>query len=140
MDCKNCGSDNTQRLEVVYDGGYSTTESTSYSIGLLGGNAGGGLGSARTTTNEVSVSNLAKKAAPPEKLTYRYLIILIAIGALLVTKSSELNFWFFFGLLLIATGGYLVHFAYKFNKYRWPLQYAHWQRQWFCHKCGNIFH
>lgn len=120
MQCPKCNSDNTQRLELVFDSGYHEYESDNY--GDYGGE---------------SISNLAKKAAPPSKLHYRYPLLLLIFAIWLIINSNILQF-------LIATvsfcaGVYGIFLAWKFNRNKWPIEYQRWKRQWFCHRCGTKF-
>lgn len=139
MQCKRCGSDNTQRLSVAYQNGTSTINTRSNSVGVGVGSDGLVLGSATTTTSGVSTSLLAARAAPPPKKRYRVAFIIpvtIWIVAMLFGKS-------FTGTVLNLTGYAALAFSlfrtYQFNSQTWPQLYRHWQSMWVCHKCGLTY-
>jgi hypothetical protein len=29
--------------------------------------------------------------------------------------------------------------GFRWNRDRWPVEYAAWDRRWFCHRCGMLF-
>lgn len=65
MHCEKCGSENTQRLQVIYDGGTQDLRATSHTaeVGSISGALG--FGGAVTKTAGTSRSVLAQKASPP---------------------------------------------------------------------------
>jgi hypothetical protein len=137
MQCSKCNSENTQRLEVVYEGGTQTISTTSHSAGAgIGGTLG--IGGVRTTTNGTSQSTLASKASPPAKQKFSWSIILALIGFFVFTeKGIGMKL---FGILLMGAGGYFTYIAIQFNSQKWPSLYQHWKESWLCNKCGNIYH
>jgi len=64
MKCTSCGSDNTQRLQVIYEGGTQTLDAQS------------AYGNVRATTQ----STLARKATPPKKRHWTILAIVCLIS------------------------------------------------------------
>ena len=63
MQCTKCNSDNTQRLEVVFDGGTQNINTTSNSAGAgIGGSFG--VGGIRTSTSGTSQTSLAWQPPP----------------------------------------------------------------------------
>ncbi len=126
-------------MQLVYENGASTTESTSRSFGLFGSTKGIGLGSARTKTKGKSISTLAQKAAPPAKLPYKFYAICLFIAYLLLAESSLFGGWFILGLLMLAVSCFFLYFSYRFNKNNWPQKYKEWQALWLCHKCGHTY-
>lgn len=139
MQCKNCGSDNTQRLAVAYQNGTSTVNATSRSVGAGFGTGGAAFGSATTTTSGVSRSLLAARAAPPAKKRYRtaFIIPVIMLFIALFFEKTIIGY-----VLVISAYVLLVFFLVRFYRYNssvWPGLYRHWQSMWVCHKCGNIY-
>lgn len=136
MQCDKCNSDNTQRLEVVFEGGTSIINTRSHSAGVgIGGDFG--VGGITTRTSGTSQTVTGGKAAPPAKKTYAWAIINIFLA------------WFFYGfgvpgliigVLLFVLAIYLYRTAANYNKNIWPPLYKYWQECWLCHKCGNIYH
>ena len=130
-------SENTQRLEVVFDNGTQNINTKSRSAGAgIGG--GMGLGGVLTSTKGTSRSTLANKASPPAKKPLKFGILLLVLGCLgllYLNGGDKL-----YSLLLIPTGGYIVYAASKFNSSVWPNLYKYWHDSWLCHKCGSIYH
>lgn len=137
MKCPKCGSEDCQRLEVVYQGGTQNINTTS-NTGAVGffGNVGGTVASTKTTG--ISQSTLAQKSAPPQKEKFGAFIIMMIIGFFMLGAVSIL--WKIIGLLLIIGGGYLIFKVITYNKNDFPKQYQYWLNQWLCHKCGTIYH
>lgn len=137
MNCLKCGSDNCQRLEVIYESGTQQINTTSRTVG--GGVARGGVGggAARTTTSGTSRSTLANKAAPPLKKGMGIFIIMIVIGVLMLAGG-----WVFklLGIGLVGFAIYLMRKVLGYNKDEFPTKYNYWLNQWMCHKCGDIYH
>jgi hypothetical protein len=132
MQCTKCNSDNTQRLEVVYEHGTQNINTHSHSAGAgIGGSFG--VGGVTTRTSGVSQTMAGEKAAPPMRKSYKWPII----GLLLSTALLE-NIMLGGPLLLISA--YFWYKAFTYNKTEWPHLYQHWQESWLCLKCGNIYH
>jgi len=137
MQCSKCNSENTQRLEVIYEGGTQNISTTSHSAGAgIGGTFG--IGGVRTSTSGTSQSTLAAKASPPVKKRI-FESILTAVMGFFVFIGSGLGMKIF-GFLLIGAGVYLTYVAIQFNAQKWPGLYQYWKESWLCNKCGHIFH
>ncbi len=136
MQCTKCGSENTQRLQVVFDGGTHNidTKSNSVSGGVVGGFMGGAVSS--TSTSGTSQSTLAAKAAPPQRQSLNTGVAIIVVAFFFMSTSSPSPY---IGYALLAGGAYLVRNAYKFNKAEWPMLRQHWENSWLCHRCGNSY-
>lgn len=137
MQCGKCGSENTQRLQVAYDGGTQDISATSHTAGVGSLSGALGLSGSVTKTAGTSVSVLAQKAAPPEKRKLKAVIILTLIGLFCLGGSFKVAL---FGVALAALGGYGIFNAVRFNTQHWPGLYSHWLESWMCHKCGHIYH
>jgi hypothetical protein len=136
MQCTKCNSENTQRLEVVFDHGTQSISTTSHSAGAgIGGSLG--VGGVRTSTSGTSQSTLAAKAAPPEKKTLMWPIVAVIVGVFFFGGGLGAKI---FGALLVAGGGLLTYGAIKFNSEEWPRLYQYWKESWLCNKCGTIYH
>mgnify|MGYP000728181454 CR=1 FL=1 len=137
MQCGKCGSDNTQRLEVTYNGGSQDVQATSRTVGVGSISGALGLSGSVTKTSGTAVSVLAQKAAPPAKKTFTAFIVIAVIGFFFLGGSIKSTL---FGILLLAGGGYGIYNAVRFNLKNWPGLYRHWLGSWMCQKCGNIYH
>jgi len=137
MICPNCGSDNTQRLEVIYDSGTSNINTTGVTSGV-GLARGLGGGAAVTKTSGVSRTTMAVKAAPPIKKKWIFLA-LIAFVVLLVGISSGSIGGILFGVGLAGGAGYLCYKMSIYNNHVWPGLYQTWLRSWMCNKCGATY-
>jgi hypothetical protein len=147
MKCTHCGSDNTQRLEMIYDAGtqhISTTSST-----LATGYSHGELitGTASTTTTGTAQTTLAAKVAPPQKKSLKVPIFAICIGC-------ELPLWLFgfirhpsFQMVLfigvsgvVGAWGLRTFKSYRaFNAVTLPKLRQQWRLSWMCRMCGTFF-
>jgi hypothetical protein len=136
MQCTKCNSDNTQRLEVVFEGGTQNINTTSNSAGAgIGGSFG--VGGIRTSTSGTSQTSLAQKASPPLKKGLMWPIIAMFIGLMCFGGGMAAVV---FGLVLIGSGGYFAYEAMQYNGQQWPTLHQVWLESWLCHKCGTIYH
>ena len=135
MQCPKCQSENTQRLQVIYDAGTHqiSTSSTSFIAGS--GTDFGGGGTASTSTTGTSQSNMASKAAPPSKKLIQIGGWMIAIGVFTQTTNN----YKLIGLGLIVGGVYLIQQARKYNATEWVALRNRWENSWMCNKCGNMY-
>lgn len=137
MHCPGCKSDQTQRLQVIYEGGTQDIDTTSSSVGI--GVAGGaGLGSATTRTRGQSQSLLAQRVSPPQKKPFKGAVITAIAGAVgLLIGGGTMTF---IGFALIAIGIFLGYQASQYNNTEWPPLHQNWLENWYCNKCGTVFH
>jgi hypothetical protein len=142
MNCTNCKSDNTQKLEVVFENGTNHINTKSKTVGTSLFNPIGGLMGAKTSTKGVSMSSAATKAAPPTMKGFRASVILILIGAIW-TYMNTLNSFDFIGAIIgiavISGGVFLGYKRNQYNKDTFPPLYNAWLNSWMCNKCGTIF-
>jgi hypothetical protein len=132
MQCTKCNSDNTQRLEVVYENGTQNINTRSHSAGAgIGGSFG--VGGVTTKTSGVSQSMVGEKASPPNQKSYKWSIIGAIAGILFLGTPL-------FGGPLLLISAYFLYVAFNYNKSEWPPLYQHWQECWLCNKCGTIYH
>jgi hypothetical protein len=135
MKCNKCDSDNTQTLEVVFQGGTQNIQASSTTVGGFGSTSFG-LGGVVTSTSGTSQTMLAQKAAPPRKAS----LILPVLGAVIGFFWLSSPSLYVFALLLISSGGYFGYKAVQFNSKKWPKLHQHWKESWMCNKCGNVYH
>lgn len=134
MKCEKCNSDNTQRLQVVFESGTSAINTHSNTVGAGFGGAFG-IGGATTKTTGTSQTVLGGKAAPPLKKPYKWAVISLLVGFVFFIADGKV-----LGGILMAAGAIFVYAAATYNKNQWPSLYKHWQDCWLCHKCGHIYH
>jgi hypothetical protein len=137
MQCNQCGSDHTQRLQMVFEGGTHAISSISHTtdIGSLSGALG--ISDSVTRTSGVSRSVLVQKMAPPEKRNLSAVFLLTLIGFLCLRGSTG---FIMGGLAMMAVGLYGLYNSIRFNRESWPRLYQRWLNSWLCHKCGNVYH
>lgn len=133
MQCPDCGSENTRKLQVIYEDGTNQINTTSHTAGAgIGGALG--IGGASTKTSGVSQSTLAKKLAPPFRKSMKWPVIFILLGLVLASfKAYEI------AVILIAVGGIQIYLKAKYNKNEWPELYKNWSMSWHCDKCGKVY-
>lgn len=148
MQCPACKSDQTQRLEVIYEGGTQDVSATSYTAGagILGASSAKlGLGGAVTATSGQSQSKLAQRVAPPMKKSLKWPVILAAIGLLLLMSAlsskgtGDTAGAVPVALVFAAPGAFWLYFVINFNIKKWPSLYREWSLNWYCNKCGSVF-
>lgn len=134
MQCPNCGSENTQSFQMVYESGARDIVSTSHSFGtgVGGGKLGGGA--AVTVTEGTANTKLANRTAPPPYKGYsRHFMALVAAGMFQLggfPKSA---------LVVLLVTGISAALRYRYNKNEFPGLYAEWRKKWLCHKCGTTY-
>lgn len=141
MKCPVCQSENTQRLQVVYENGTTNIETNSKTVGGgIGGSALGGA-AAYTNTTGVSQTRLAKKASPPFK-KQTSTAVMIALGSVFLAYlflSDGAIWWGLAAIAISAASTWAAKSFYEHNSQIFPGLYKEWQHSWVCHKCGNMY-
>ena len=146
MNCTNCGSDSTRKFSVVYEEGTNIehTEVNAKTKTNYSDSRSTIKGQSRTT----SMSELAKKCAPPEKeapiieflgWSFFSLIISLIIAGLsywLFDTASPGTILFVI-LILLNIRGFMKRS--KFNRTEYPKLKREWDKSWVCLKCGVTF-
>jgi hypothetical protein len=92
MICKNCNSENTQKLSIIYENGTNNISTNSKTVGVgFGGGGGIGIGRSSTNTSGTSQSILAQKVSPPKKNSYFLAAFVMVLGAIFLCNVYELN-------------------------------------------------
>jgi hypothetical protein len=141
MQCTQCGSEQTQRLEVIYEQGTTTIRTQSTSVGAAG-NGNFGAGTATTTTSGIQQTKLASRAAPPQRKSKVGGVCLLLLGIWLNWMGMHLNDtgWLMLpGMAALAGGFLLLQRATAYNRDVFPPLYRQWQASWLCHRCGCIY-
>lgn len=99
MDCPACGSSQVQKTSMAYESGVTRTSTTSRSgpQSILGSSYGPGgvtnmsgtVSGTTTDTTQVSITDFAKRAAPPEKLGSGC----VGVGCVTLLVSSGLGLY-----------------------------------------------
>jgi hypothetical protein len=143
MICKNCNSENTQKLSLIYENGTNNISTNSKTVGLGLGTGGIGIGSASSNTSGTSQSILAKKFSPPKKNSYLLAFFVMVLGAIFLCNVYELSIKEFIfgsiGIFLLAFGIKIFRVNYRYNSNTFPKKYLEWTKTWHCNKCGNIY-
>ena len=148
VECPRCGSEQVQKLSVIYESGVAVVDTTSagYGIGATGQGLGGGFGAA--ATRGVQVTALAAKAAPPARRnTGRPAIWMLFCGFLpfmlhwfesngLSPAAPPMVMYSSFGIAALAFS-ILVSNSF-WNSTEWPKLYQHWERMYMCNRCGTM--
>ena len=139
MKCPKCNSENTQRLEVVYDNGTHDINTKSKSSGIGFGRGGIGFGLGSTKTSGKSVSGSAQKAALPSKKSFKYQIIGLIAGVYTIGSAGSSLGFKIAGVAVIAASAYVFYKNITYNSKVFPNLYQTWLNSWFCTKCGSIY-
>jgi hypothetical protein len=139
--CPSCGSENTQKISLLYQSG--TTNVRLGSIGV-GGTGTGHLGIGVGATGGCAQSDLARQYAPPKKLDpSTQMGCLIVIGVILTPIMYALTdskiFAVFVLIIFIAAVALLYNHAERHNTKVFPQQFAEWDKKFLCLRCGVIF-
>lgn len=138
MHCESCNSENTQRLEVVFENGTQNINTKSHTFGTSLFNPLGGLFGASTSTKGTSMSSAAKKAAPPTAKNLGRLILVIVIAVIVLFNASTIMVGII-AIAAIAGAGFWVYKNFMYNKKTFPPLYDIWLDSWICNKCGSTF-
>lgn len=145
MQCPGCGSTGCRRLEVIYDEGTASLDTTSHTSGVAGGVVGRhlafGVGSASTTTSGVSRSRLAQIAAPPAAKPVLGWFIVGFIALVAFTFISFGSHWLLdsSALALAILCACAIVWAAWWNSTKLPELQRHWRSEWMCGACGQTF-
>jgi hypothetical protein len=130
MICPNCGSNQCQRLEVIYDAGTNLNSSSSAGVGLIAGR----LGVAGAKSFGISRSLQATKISPPTQKNLFPAVLVFALGIFLLAVSN-----YILGGLVFVGGGMLL-FSYLYDNHVFhPKRLSEWLRMWMCNQCGWQF-
>lgn len=141
MNCPTCQSENTQRLQIIYESGTQNISLSSSSFGQTYG-PGGAPSTVTTTTTGTSVSQLASKCSPPLKSNSFSAVTLGIVSTFVwMFSNSFSNPW---AMKVLALGGFgvavfLYQRARAYNSTQWPPLYEIWKRSWHCNRCGAIY-
>ncbi|KQQ96292.1 hypothetical protein [Massilia sp. Leaf139] len=111
MQCTHCGSDHTQRLQLVHEGGTQLISTRSHTGEVMDLSDSLRLTGLTTTTSGVSSSVLAQRAAPPEKKKLMAVSVVALIGFGLF-RSEEHDA---IGFLIMVFGAWKIYEAIRFN-------------------------
>lgn len=130
--CPSCRSNAVRALSVVYESGASRQQAT-----IRGGGWGIGTGgldhvSGKYTSQGTSITELARRAAPPERLKYMPLWGVLG-GSIVGCAFMPL---FLIGIFFAVT--FLV-VAFQHNRGPWPKLYAAWKSKLMCGDCGWVY-
>jgi hypothetical protein len=143
--CPKCGSDQIQTAKMIWESGTATGVHSSTGVGVgLGSGGGLGVGLGGATTQSASMTTLASRVAPPTQRKVGCMVLaMIPFGAALTfgafESGGELFFMGLVGAPLVVIGITLIVKTLKWNKEEFPKLHADWERQWLCHRCGDIF-
>lgn len=141
MNCPSCKSDNTQRLEVIYEQGTSNVSATSKTkirplFSIIPS------ATAKTKTKGISITKSAQLASPPMKASYlppaAGLIVGLAITIWQLGSKYHIAL-IILGLVALLGSAWLLYIFIRYNLKRWPNEYATWKKSWMCNKCGVIY-
>lgn len=146
IQCQSCGSENVQRLSIVYDGGLSEINAKESGSGIGFGSGGLGVGFGSSKIKGSNQSRLSQKAAPPEKKRVIKHFAIWGIGLFLVPPvvvsvlgwdSSIAQLLTL--LLYLGAAGLHIYSDIQYNRRIYPNLFTRWDESFLCHKCGLMF-
>ena len=137
--CPNCGSENIQKMQIVYQSGtHSSSGETTYKDEH--GNK------VRAESSENTTTGLAAAVAPPKKKDEPYLAAIVCafIGGYCIYDLFSGFGWgeLIFGVIMLLVALLVWSSAdenSKWNKNDFPELYNEWCSSFICHKCGPRF-
>jgi len=135
--CPSCGSDNTQRLQIIHEGGLKFQNATAISGGAAGG-AFGEAGALISTTRGTQQSVLSMRAAPPAQKRVgcvAWTLLIIEMIMLFTGQPTAIVIGLIAGGLTIA---YMVSQT-RYNSKEWPPLFERWQQTFMCMRCGKPY-
>ncbi len=133
--CSKCRSKNVQKSSAVVDGGTTHEVSDQSNIGV----STGGFGVENARGKAIAITNAAKKNTAPNNDDIKGAAIVGAIiGFSVVAKMGLDGIYSIFTICFISvliSGGY-----YYFIRESKQNERRRYDRQWYCHTCGSIFH
>ncbi len=129
LSCPICGSENTQKLTLIYSGGVSNSTTNTVGGGVLGG-----IGFGATKSNGTATSALASKYAPPVKISNAGANTCTVITLILFGFENYITA---FAFALISVGLYALNHRHNSNEF--PKLLADWQKQYLCLRCETTF-
>jgi hypothetical protein len=143
MNCAQCQSENTQRIELIYEQGTSEIHTRSSSIGSAVSFGGGfSVGSGVTTTRGTQQSRLAKKMAPPGRApTILALIAALILGGLafLAANTPGTLATFICVACFLGAAICIAYSVYWEKSVREP-KLDGWRKTWHCNRCGAVYY
>jgi len=142
--CPVCGSENIQRLSLVWKGGTANWDGSAVGVGIGSGGVGGGVALMGGTSQTL----LADDAAPPRKVSPCTVLFAIAIAAFgtfmftdvarnsfMINRSTEI-FW-----IVFVTGAVALYFILNTIQYNkaYPKKIKQWYNSFLCLRCGAKF-
>ena len=123
--CPKCGSEQAQKLSVIFQGGTSLVNAVT----------------AGAHTAGISQSIASKNAAPPQRRSIGCgAATLMGLGAFItvigLTSSATA---FFIGAIMFAFPASIAYSHHKWNTEEFPKLYAHWDATFQCTRCGTRF-
>jgi hypothetical protein len=146
IQCQGCGSENVQKLSIVFDSGLSDINAKEGGVGIGFGSGGLGIGFGSSKIKGSNQSRLSQKAAPPEKKRVIKHFAIWGIGLFIVPpivvsvlgwESSIAQFLTVLSYLAAAV--LHIYSDIQYNRRIFPGLFSHWDSSYLCHKCGLIF-
>lgn len=132
--CPSCGSENTQKISILYDSG--TSKSAAAGVAFGGGAMGIGALSGYTR------SSLAASISPPQKRSSSTLIFGIMVMTVFCAALLASSGWLCVLVVVIigVAASILVWIGNnRDNKRYFEPEFSEWGKRFFCLRCGRIF-
>ncbi|MBX9928146.1 MAG: hypothetical protein K2X99_04460 [Gemmatimonadaceae bacterium] len=120
---------------MAYLAGTSDVSARSHTVDV--GSIGGalGVGGAITKTTGVSQSALAQRAAPPQRKSIKWPVVLIVVSLFGLGEPKAIV-----GVVIWVTiGAYWLSRIVKYNSMEWSQLHQVWLRSWMCQRCGEVY-
>jgi hypothetical protein len=149
--CPVCQSEDVKTLRLIHEHGTSTGTGTTTGWVAGSGNQPGHIATFATRTK--TLTDAARKAAPPKKRFNGVVLIVIGVlvaaiacglgGTLALGSAGSYTSGVYIvvgiGILALLGGIILAVFDSAYNR-TVPAAFAEWDRSWQCQRCGRVFH
>lgn len=123
--CPICQSEEVRACKAIHIDSKSELRTKAINVGLPW---------AVSVTLSHSEQSKMQPPVKPELPKYHYMFTLMVTGLLVLTKQDPIV-----AASIIAVIAFVPTLYYEFKNHQYKKELAHWEKKWFCQRCGNYF-